>query len=71
MDIDRSQPIMLDSDTMPGLGAGYWQVHRFMDDDYRKQRLIPTDRASRIARFVVALLLVSIVIAGAVKSFLL
>jgi hypothetical protein len=71
MDIDRSQPIMFDSDTMPGLGAGYWQVHRFMDDDHRKQRPIPTDWASRIARFVVALLLVSIVISGAIKSFLL
>ena len=71
MDIDRSQPIMFDSDTMPGLGAGYWQVHGFMDDDYRKQSPISTDRTSRIVRFVVALLLVSIVIGGAIKSFLL
>lgn len=71
MDIDRSQPIMFDSDSMPGLGAGYWQVHRFMDDGNRRRGPIPMDRESRRARFVVALLLVSIVIGGAIKSFLL
>ena len=29
MQIDPSQPIMFDNDTMPGLGAGYWQVNPF------------------------------------------
>lgn len=29
MQFDPTQPIMFDTDTVPGRGTGYWQIHPF------------------------------------------
>jgi hypothetical protein len=71
MQVDPRQPIMFDSDTMPGLGAGYWQMSQFMDDDAHNVAPIANDRTSKIARFCFAVLIGGGLIVGAIGRFLL
>lgn len=71
MQIDPSQPIMFDSDTMPGLGAGYWQMYPFASDNSSDATPAATDRVSKITRFCFAMLVGGGLIVGAVSRFLL
>ena len=69
MQIDNSQPIMFDSESMPGQGTGYWQVHRFMDGNDTVGRPVKGDRTVQMARLGVALLIAAIFIGGAIGTF--
>ncbi len=57
MQIDTSQPIMFDTDTMPGKGAGTWQLHPGAGVERRVDVIQATDRVSIIARLTAAILI--------------
>lgn len=69
MQIDPSQPIMFDTETMPGQGTGWWQVNRFMDDGLPAGRPVKGDRVVTLARLGVMLLILAIFIYGAYDTF--
>lgn len=69
MQINPSQPIMFDTETMPGQGTGWWQVNRFMDDSRPAGRPVKGDRIVTLARIGVMLLILAIFIYGAIDTF--
>lgn len=71
MIIDTSQPIMFDTDTMPGKGAGTWQLHPHMGDNRPSGGDNATDKVSKVARMTVAALIGGGLIAAAVNTILL
>jgi hypothetical protein len=71
MQIDTSQPIMFDTDAMPGKGAGTWQLHPSTGVERRVVVNQATDRVSVIARLTVAILIGGgLVIASITNLFL-
>lgn len=78
MQIDPSQPIMFDSDAMPGLGAGYWQVNPFAATHREDAgEMVGTDGNSSLSPRAVKLMAAAIVavasgfvIIGGVSTFL-
>jgi len=71
MIIDTSQPIMFDTDTMPGKGAGTWQLHPSIGAERRIGVNQATDRVSKIARLTVAILIGGGLIVAAINSLIL
>lgn len=69
MQIDPSQPIMFDSETMPGQGTGWWQVHRFMDAGRPVGRPVKGDRTVMLARLCVMMLILAVFVYGAIDTF--
>lgn len=71
MQIDTSQPIMFDTDAMPGKGSGTWQLHPSMGMERRVDVNQATDRVSKIARLTVAILIGGGLIVAAINSLIL
>jgi hypothetical protein len=66
--IDPRQPIIFDSDAMPGHGTGSWQMFPFEDSDTRCVTPYATDRTSQIARIIVAFIISGIVVVGGINT---
>lgn len=68
---DTSQPIMFDTDAMPGKGAGTWQLHPDMTGIRPASGNDATDRVSRIARLAVGTFIGGGLMIAAINAFLL
>ena len=64
MQIDPLQPIMFDSETIPGMGAGYWQADPFGGSSGRARSRPARNRTERIIQGATVAAIVAFIAVG-------